>query len=81
MKDGSFARRIGPWRTAWQWTLVLAILLVPFIRFGQDSLLRLDIDTLRLHLLGRVYQIDELYLFLLLTLALVLFFLLATLVT
>jgi len=80
MKDGSFARRIGPWRTAWQWTLVLAILLVPFIPFGQDSLLRLDIDTLRLHLLGRVYQIDELYLFLLLTLALVLFFLLATLV-
>jgi len=73
-------KRIGPWRVAWQWLLVLAILGIPFIRPGQVSLFRLDIDSLSLHLFGRVFQIEELYLFLLLTLVLLLFFLVATLV-
>ncbi len=70
---------LGPWRRAFQWGTTLALLLIPFIRVGGQSLLRVDIPSLTLHAFGQNFRIDELYLFLLLGLALVLFFLLVTL--
>jgi cytochrome c oxidase accessory protein FixG len=71
---------LGPWRLAFQWGTTLALLLIPFVRFDGESLLRLDVATLTLHACGATFRIQELYLFLLLGLALVLFFLLLTLV-
>jgi cytochrome c oxidase accessory protein FixG len=72
-------RLLGPWRVACQWLGTLAILSVPFIRVGNDSLLRLDFTSLTLHVAGRSLPIEALWLFLLLTLLLVLLFLLITL--
>lgn len=53
---------------------------IPFVRIAGESLLRLDVPTLTLHLFGVRIGIEELYLFLPAALALVLLFLLATLV-
>lgn len=72
-------RLLGPWRTVFQWTTTLTVLVLPFIRIGDNSLLRLDFATLTLHAGGRVFPIEELWLFLLFTLALLLLFLLVTL--
>lgn len=55
------------------------MLAIPFIRIGEVSLLRLDFATLTLHVAGRVFPIEALWLFLLAGLALVLLFLLVTL--
>jgi cytochrome c oxidase accessory protein FixG len=71
---------LGPWRRRCQWAVTLLILATPFIRIDGRSLLRLDLSELTLEAAGQVFRIDELYLFLLLSLAMVLFFLLATLV-
>lgn len=64
---------------ACQWLGTLVILSVPFIRVGDDSLLRLDFASLTLHVAGRSLPIEALWLFLLLTLLLVLLLLLVTL--
>ena len=72
--------RLTPWRRAFQWLASLALLAIPFIRIDGRSLLRLDIPTLTLHLFGSSWHIEELYLFLLLSIALVLLFLLVTVV-
>jgi len=72
-------RLLGPWRVACQWLGTLVLLVVPFIRVGDDSLLRLDFATLTLHIAGRNLPIEALWLFLLFTLLLVLLFLLVTL--
>jgi cytochrome c oxidase accessory protein FixG len=72
-------RLLGPWRAACQWSCTLLLLVIPFVRVGSDSLLRLDFPTLTLHLAGRHLPIEALWLFLLLTLLLVLLFLLVTL--
>ncbi len=71
---------LGPWRRAFQWGITLALLLVPFVRMNGRSLLRLDVSTLSLHAFGQVFRIEELYLFLLFGLALILLFLIVTLV-
>jgi len=73
-------RLLGPWRRRFQWLTALTVLLVPWIQFGGQSLLRLDIGSLSLHLFGQTLHIEELYLFLFFTLAFTLFFLLVTLV-
>jgi cytochrome c oxidase accessory protein FixG len=70
---------LGPWRAAFQWLCTLLVLVVPFIQVGGDSLLRLDFGTLTLHAAGRQLPIEALWLFLLLTILLVLLFLLVTL--
>ncbi len=70
---------LGPWRAALQWFFTLLVLVIPFLRVGGNSLLRLDFPTLRLHLAGTVLPIEALWLFLLFTLLLVLLFLLVTL--
>jgi cytochrome c oxidase accessory protein FixG len=70
---------LGPWRTAFQWLCSLSILGIPFVRIGGNSLLRLDFSTLSLHVAGKLFPIEDLWLFLLLTLALLLLFLLVTL--
>ncbi|WP_305042668.1 4Fe-4S dicluster domain-containing protein [Geoalkalibacter sp.] len=71
--------RLGPWRRSFQWATSLLVLGIPFVRIGGDSLLRLDPPSLTLYLGGRALPIEELYLFLLLGIALILLFLLVTL--
>jgi len=73
-------RLLGPWRRRFQWTTVLTLLSVPFVRVDGRGLLRLDLPTRTLEAGGRIFRIEELYLLLLFSLALVLFFLLTTLV-
>lgn len=72
---------IGPRRRSFQWGLTLLILLLPWGHMGQTSLLRIDIPNLSLELFGATLRIEELYLLLFFSLALILFFLLVTLVT
>ncbi len=62
-----------------QWLLSLLVIVVPLVRVGGDSLLRLDFPTLTLHLGGVAFPIEALWLFLLASLLLVLVFLLVTL--
>ncbi len=71
---------LSPWRRKFQWTTTLAIILLPWFRTGGESLLRIDMESLSLHVFGQVLRIEELYLMLFLCLALVLGFLLITLV-
>lgn len=71
---------LGPWRRRCQWGLSLLLLLLPWFRVGGESLLRLDIANLSLHLFGQTLHIEELYLFLFFCLALGLAFLLSTLI-
>ncbi len=78
--ESSRPHLLGPWRQAFQWLTSLALLAIPFIRIGHSSLLRLDLPSQTLHIGGGILHIEELYLFLLLCLALLLLFLLATLV-
>jgi len=59
----------------------LIILLLPWVQPGGHSLLRIDVPNLSLYLFGQVLRIEELYLFLLFTLAFGIFFLLVTLVS
>lgn len=73
-------RLLGPWRRATQWLFSLLILLLPWGRIDGHSLLRVDIPELSLHLFGATLRIEELYLLLFFSLALVIFFLLVTLV-
>jgi polyferredoxin len=71
--------RLGSWRQLCQWVCTLTLLAVPFVRIDGRSLLRLDLPTLSLQAFGHTFRIEELYLFLLLSIALVLVFLLVTL--
>lgn len=71
--------RLGPWRQLFQWVCTLTLLAVPFVRIDGGSLLRLDLSTLSLLAFGHTFRIEELYLFLLFTIALILGFLLVTL--
>jgi cytochrome c oxidase accessory protein FixG len=71
--------RLGPWRQFFQWSCTLTLLATPFVRIDGRSLLRLDLPTLSLEAFGHTFRIEELYLFLLLAIALVLLFLLVTL--
>ena len=71
---------LDPWRRGFQWTATLTILLLPWFHFNGISILRIDIDTLSLHLFGQVLRIEELYLFLFFSLWIILAFLLITLV-
>ena len=72
---------LSPWRLAFQWFSSLAILLLPWIQPGGNSLLRIDVPSLSLHLFGQVLRIEELFLFLLFCLAFGIGFLLITLVS
>ena len=71
--------RLGPWRQLFQWVCTLTLLAVPFVRIDGSSLLRLDLPTLSLLAFGHTFRIEELYLFLLFTIVIVLGFLLVTL--
>jgi len=71
--------RLGPWRQLFQWVCTLSLLAIPFIRIDGRSLLRLDLPTLSLQAFGHTFRLEELYLFLLFAIALVLLFLLVTL--
>jgi cytochrome c oxidase accessory protein FixG len=72
---------LGPWRRRFQWLTSLLILLLPWIQPGGNSLLRIDLPSLSIHLFGQVLRIEELYIFLLFCLAFVIAFLLITLVS
>jgi cytochrome c oxidase accessory protein FixG len=71
--------RLGPWRRLFQWGCTLTLLAIPFVRVDGRSLLRLDLPTLSLQAFGHTFRIEELYLFLLFAIAVVLLFLLVTL--
>ncbi len=73
-------RLLGPWRRSFQWFASLLILLLPWGHIGEVSLLRIDVPNLSLQLFGATLRIEELYLLLFFSLAMVLFFLLTTLV-
>ncbi|MEJ2492546.1 MAG: 4Fe-4S binding protein [Desulfuromonadales bacterium] len=70
---------LGRKRAAFQWLTTLLIIGVPFLHIDGDSLLRLDFSTLTLLAFGERFPITDLSLFLLLTIALCLIFLLVTL--
>ncbi len=70
---------LGRKRAAFQWLTTLLIIGVPFLHIDGDSLLRLDISSLTLLAFGERFPITDLSLFLLLTIALCLIFLLVTL--
>ena len=63
-----------------QWITTLSILLLPWLRLNGESVLRIDIPHLNLHLFGQTLRIEELYLILFFTLAFGLIFLLLTMV-
>ena len=71
---------LSPWRRRCQWATTLLLLLIPWFRANGNSLLRVDIPGLNLHLFGQTLRIEELYLVLLFSLALTLGFLLITMV-
>jgi polyferredoxin len=71
---------IGPHRRWFQWATTLLLLLIPWLKVNDKSLLRIDIPELSLYIFGQVLRIQELYLVLLATLILVLGFLLITVV-
>lgn len=72
--------RIAPYRKLVQWLSTLLLLLVPFLRVGGESLLRLDAASRTLHFFGAALRIEEFYLLLLVTLLLVFLFLFITMV-
>ncbi len=72
---------LSPWRRRFQWLSSLLILLLPWLQPGGNSLLRIDVPTLSLHLFGQVLRIEELFLFLLFCLAFGISFLLTTLIS
>jgi polyferredoxin len=72
--------RLGPWRVSFQWATSLALLLLPFLRVGGESALRVDLPRRTLLAFGSALRLEEASLFLLLALAVVLGFLLSTLV-
>lgn len=71
---------LSPWRRTFQWATTLLVVLLPWFQINGNSLLRVDIPSLSLYFFGQRLRIEELYLLLFFTLALVLLFLLATLV-
>ncbi|WP_136526405.1 4Fe-4S dicluster domain-containing protein [Geomonas ferrireducens] len=70
--------RIAPWRKTVQWLCTLLLLVVPFIRPGGESLLRLDAGTRTLLFFGAKLRIEEFYLLLIVVLILVFGFLFVT---
>lgn len=56
---------LGFWRQSFQTLSVAVLLILPWIQPGGDSLLRIDIASLSLHLFGQVLRIEESYLLLL----------------
>ena len=72
--------RITPQREAVQWLSTLLLLLIPFVRVGGESLLRLDAPSRTLYFFGATIRIEEFYLFLLITLVFVFIFLFITMV-
>ena len=71
---------LSPKRRSFQWLISLLILLIPWGRIDGTSLLRVDVPSLSLQLFGATLRIEELYLLLIFSLALVMVFLLVTLV-
>jgi len=70
--------RIAPGRKLVQWLSTLFMLVIPFVRMGGESLLRLDAPSRTLLFFGAAIRIEEFYLFLIVLLILVFGFLLVT---
>jgi len=70
--------RIAPKRALVQWLATILLLVLPFIRFGGDSLLRLDAGSRTLLFFGASIRIEEFYLFLIAVLIIVFGFLFVT---
>lgn len=72
--------RLAPKREAVQWLSTLILLIIPFVRVGGESLLRLDAASRTLHFFGAAIRIEEFYLVLLISLIFVFIFLFITMV-
>src|ERR1035437_4832421 len=70
--------RIAPKRALVQWLFTIILLVLPFMRFGGDSLLRLDAASRTLLFFGASIRIEEFYLFLIVVLIMVFVFLFVT---
>lgn len=70
---------IGPWRRTFQFCLAGLVAVSPFLEINGNAILRLNIPTLTLELLGHRFRIEELYLAWLFGLGLIFMFLLLTL--
>src|ERR1039457_6749834 len=70
--------RIAPKRAFFQWIATILLLVLPFVRVGGDSLLRLDAASRTLLFFGARIRIEELYLFLIAVLIMVFVFLFVT---
>ena len=72
--------RLAPKREAVQWLTTLFLLIIPFVRVGGESLLRLDASSRTLYFFGAAIRIEEFYLVLLISLLFVFVFLFITMV-
>jgi len=70
--------RIAPWRKRVQWLSTLCLLVIPFLRVGGESLLRLDAGSRTLFFFGASLRIEEFYLLLIVVLIFVFGFLFVT---
>lgn len=70
--------RIAPKRTCVQWLATILLLVLPFVRYDDDSLLRLDAASRTLLFFGARIRIEEFYLFLIVVLIMVFGFLFVT---
>lgn len=69
-----------PWRRRLQILIAALIFLIPFIKFGDKSLFKLDLPALTLHLAGSAFRIEELYIFWVLVLCFIFLFILTTII-
>lgn len=74
------SKLLAPRRRLCQSVATLIVLFVPFVRFDGVGLLRIDLQRRRLEAFGTVFPLEDLFLLLLASLALVFLFLLVTLV-
>jgi len=72
--------RLAPSRITVQWLSTLLLLLIPFVRVGGESLLRLDATSRTLYFFGAAIRIEEFYLVLLISLIFLFIFLFVTMV-
>jgi len=70
---------LGPWRRALQLTIVAVVAITPFLGINGRALLRLDLLSLTLELVGQRFRIEELYLAWLFVLCLIFLFILMAL--
>jgi cytochrome c oxidase accessory protein FixG len=70
--------RVQPYRRVVEVAGALLFLLVPFVSFGGDGLLRFDVSRMQFHLAGKVIPVEHLFIFLAAIFCVIFFFMLLT---